>query len=91
MSLYSVLVQPLADALGIGQIEFRWIVLTKTKQPSVTCHMAKPDPTAVRRVLGTVRQVWRAIRNELLLSGAVGDELRGLRLSKRLSAMGGTH
>jgi len=59
--LYAELVAPLAEALGDLRVEISWIVLTKTKSPSVERHTLTPDAKQVARTKLIVRRVWDAI------------------------------
>jgi putative RecB family exonuclease len=59
--LYSDLVRPLADG---RQIRLEFIVLTKTKVPSVMRYPVEFDPRQVERTKRTVEHVWRAIQGE---------------------------
>ncbi len=59
--LYSELVRPLAQEFGDLPVSIEWIILTKTKSPSVTLHSLSPDPVAIHRVKRSVRSVWSAI------------------------------
>ena len=60
MLLYTELVRPLAEACG-RPIEIEWIVLTKTKEPTVHRHTLQPEPHAVARTKAVIQRVWRAI------------------------------
>ncbi len=60
--LYCELVKPLAQEFGDLPVSIEWIILTKTKSPSVTLHSLSPDPVAIHRIKRTVRSVWSAIK-----------------------------
>ena len=59
--LYSELTRPLAEALELP-IEVNWVVLTKTKSPTVTRHELKPDRKQTIRAKAMVRAVWHSIQ-----------------------------
>ena len=58
--LYAELVKPLAQSFD-RPIRLQWIVLTKTKQPSVEVHTLTPKAEQIARTKAVVRHVWRAI------------------------------
>ena len=60
MLLYAELVKPLAESCG-RPIRIEWIVITKTKQPSVETHVLQYEPRQVERIKTIVRRVWQAI------------------------------
>ena len=59
--LYTELVRPLAKKLGNRPIEVEWVVITKTKKPTVQRYRLTPDPVSIARVKAMVQHVWRAI------------------------------
>ena len=59
--LYTELARPLARSLGNRPIEVEWVVITKTKKPTVARHRLTPDSRAIARVKAMVQHVWRAI------------------------------
>lgn len=62
MLLYAELVQPLAEALGVQELCLDWIVITKTKQPTVEVHTRTPDPRQIARISIVVQRVWEAVK-----------------------------
>jgi RecB family exonuclease len=61
MLLYAELVRPMADALGLSDVQLEWVVITKTRQPVVEMHALTPDPRQIARTKATVRRAWQAI------------------------------
>ena len=61
MLLYAELVRPIAEAYGDLPIRLEWIVLTKTKTPSVEVHTVNPAPEQLARIKTVVKKVWDAI------------------------------
>jgi len=61
--LYAHLARPIADALN-ANTRFRWIVLTKTKNPVVSAIDFAPQPGQLVRVRRVVERVWDAIRQQ---------------------------
>ncbi len=61
MLLYAALLQPLARSLDLADIRLQWIVLTKTKAPSVELHSHSPTDQEVQRSQRTAQRVWQAI------------------------------
>lgn len=59
--LYAELAKPMAASLGLKQIEVSWIVVTKTKQPTIKLHTLQPEQRDIDRVKRIVHRVWRAI------------------------------
>lgn len=59
--LYAELAKPLAESLGLDQIQIGWIVLTKTKQPTIELHTLMPEQREIDRVKRIVLRVWQAI------------------------------
>jgi len=61
MLLYTKLVRPIAEAYGDLPIRLEWVVLTKTKSPSVEVHTIDPDARQLARIKTVVRRVWDSI------------------------------
>jgi RecB family exonuclease len=61
MLLYTELVRPLAEELGVRDVRLEWIVITKTKQPVVESHSLAPEPRQIARAKAVVRRAWEAI------------------------------
>jgi len=60
MLLYTELVRHIAEACD-RPLRVEWIVITKTKQPSVETHVLQSEPRQVERIKTVVRRVWQAI------------------------------
>ena len=61
--LYAELLRPLADELGINELQLEWVVLTKSSKPVVESHTLTPDPRQLLRAKAMVRRAWHAIRS----------------------------
>jgi RecB family exonuclease len=64
MLLYAELLRPLAAGLGVRELRLEWVVITKTKEPSVEIHSLTPDPRQIARTKAVVRRTWEAIAGE---------------------------
>jgi len=59
-----LLYSKLASEISPGKtLKTRFLVLTKTKQPTVEEHVREVEPAAVKRTLAGVERVWRAIES----------------------------
>jgi putative RecB family exonuclease len=61
MLLYAELVRPVARAVGATSVRLEWIVLTKTKQPTIETYSIRLDLQQTTRTKAVVRRVWEAI------------------------------
>ena len=59
--LYAELLRPLADELGINELQLEWVVLTKSSKPVVESHTLTPDPRQLLRAKAMVQRAWHAI------------------------------
>jgi len=59
--LYAELVRPLAEELGIRELQLEWVVLTKSSKPVVESHLLMPDPRQLSWANAMVRRAWHAI------------------------------
>ncbi len=60
--VYAELARPLAEALGVDEIKLDWLVLRKTKTPTIERHELIASQARVNQVKATIRRVWRAIQ-----------------------------
>jgi RecB family exonuclease len=60
--LYGELATPLAEELGAVPIRLEFVVLTKTKQPTVEIHPVPIDPFLLGRTQRTAGHIWQAMQ-----------------------------
>ena len=63
MVLYADLAGPIAQACNDRPVRLRWVVLTKTRCPTIETHTIDLDPGQLTRTKFVFQRVWKAIRN----------------------------